>query len=151
MKIFLNERTIEFHSAQPENPLATTLVVQYESAEQLKVVWEEFIRYEKFRNFVIADPQIHTLDSSSAFKAFISFFKLIHAAGGLVRNEKGEFLFIHRLVYGDLPKGKIDKKDIPRAGYSSNDSVSARTAAIREVREETGLKNMALIKELTAT
>ena len=37
-----------------------------------------------------------------------SLFEIIKAAGGLVVNETGEVLFIHRRGYWDLPKGKRD-------------------------------------------
>ena len=86
-----------------------------------------------------------------AVKAFISLFKCIPAAGGLVKNEKGEFLFIHRLGFWDLPKGKIDKKDIPGTEYTIHDLISAQTAAIREVKEETGLKKVVIRKVLPVT
>jgi 8-oxo-dGTP pyrophosphatase MutT (NUDIX family) len=151
MKIFLNDRTIEFVPARQENPLATDLVVEYQSPGKLKEAWDDFLRYGKFRKFLIIDPEIHKQNASDAFKTFISFFKFIPAAGGLVQNEKGEFLFIHRLGYWDLPKGKIDKKDIPGPGYSNHDSLSARTAAIREVKEETGLQTVIIRKELAST
>jgi 8-oxo-dGTP pyrophosphatase MutT (NUDIX family) len=151
MKIFLNDRIIEFLPACPENTLATDLVVEYQSSGNLKEAWEDFSRYGKFRKFLIIDPGIVKHNSSDALKTFISFFKFIPAAGGLVRNEKGEFLFIHRLGYWDLPKGKIDKKDIPGSGYSNHDSLSAHAAAIREVKEETGLQTVAIRKELAST
>src|SRR5665213_1803978 len=53
-------------------------------------------------------------------------YKYIEAAGGLVLNEKGKVLMIHRLGVWDLPKGKLDKGETPRK------------AAIREIEEESG-------------
>ena len=55
--------------------------------------------------------------------------KLIRAAGGLVQNE-GYFLWIYRNNIWDLPKGKIE----------DNESIS--DAALREVKEECGLKGV---------
>jgi len=62
------------------------------------------------------------------FKLFKSLYRIVNAAGGVVRNENGEVLFIERLDFWDLPKGKLDPGEKWRA------------AAIREVREETGQK-----------
>jgi len=54
--------------------------------------------------------------------------KVIKAAGGLVKNGNGDYLFIHRLDKWDLPKGKVD------------DGESMKRAAVREVEEECGIK-----------
>jgi 8-oxo-dGTP pyrophosphatase MutT (NUDIX family) len=56
----------------------------------------------------------------------------IIAAGGLVLNEKKELLMIYRRGKWDLPKGKQDEGEtIPQC-------------ALREVMEETGLRNVTL-------
>lgn len=58
---------------------------------------------------------------------FMSLFKVINAAGGVV--EKGKkVLLIYRLGKWDFPKGKLDKKE------------KFKVAAVREVEEETGLE-----------
>ncbi len=72
-------------------------------------------------------------------KAFFKKFVIVQAAGGLVRNEKGEILFIHRRGKWDLPKGKLD------AGESLEE------CALREVKEETGLSRLELIAPLVIT
>ena len=69
-------------------------------------------------------------------KAFFKRFTLVLAAGGLVKNEKGEFLLIFRRGKWDLPKGKADKGE------------DLATCAIREVKEETGLKDVKLDRPL---
>lgn len=58
--------------------------------------------------------------------------KIIMAAGGVVENEKGELLLIYRKKHWDLPKGKLDEGE------------SIEQCAVREVEEETGLKNVQL-------
>lgn len=65
--------------------------------------------------------------------------KIIQAGGGLVENEKGEFLFMFRRGKWDLPKGKLDPGE------------SLESCAVREVEEETGLKNPELKRFLTVT
>lgn len=56
----------------------------------------------------------------------------IIAAGGLVLNKKRELLMIFRRNFWDLPKGKLDP----------GESIAA--CAVREVQEETGLKDLIL-------
>lgn len=65
--------------------------------------------------------------------------KRIIAAGGLVFNENNELLMILRRGYWDLPKGKLDKGETVEA------------CAIREVEEETGLRNITMGKFITIT
>jgi 8-oxo-dGTP pyrophosphatase MutT (NUDIX family) len=72
-------------------------------------------------------------------KAFFKKFTFIRAAGGLVTNEKKEILIIFRRGKWDLPKGKLDKGE------------SLEDCALREVEEETGLRNVNLVSALTRT
>jgi ADP-ribose pyrophosphatase YjhB (NUDIX family) len=65
--------------------------------------------------------------------------KKIIAAGGLVLNEQKEILLIFRRGKWDLPKGKLD----------DNETITA--CAVREVEEETGLKNITLGNFITKT
>ncbi|MBB6003056.1 NUDIX hydrolase [Arcicella rosea] len=57
-----------------------------------------------------------------------SQYKLVRAAGGVVRNEEGKVLMMYRLKKWDLPKGKLDKGE------------SFKVAAVREVEEECNVK-----------
>ena len=71
---------------------------------------------------------------------FLNMFKLIEAAGGLVRNLKTDhFLFIFRNKKWDLPKGRI------------NNNEHVKDAAIREVEEETGVENLSITKPINTT
>lgn len=71
-------------------------------------------------NFVSPNPKV-------ALVNFTSFFKVIKAAGGLVKNLKGELLVIKRNGKIDLPKGKVEPKE------------NIAKAAQREVEEECGI------------
>lgn len=70
---------------------------------------------------------------------FKSLFTTIEASGGIVVNEFDEILFIFRRGFWDLPKGKIEIGE------------TRRQAAIREVEEETGIKDLTLIKKIGKT
>jgi len=71
--------------------------------------------------------------------SFKSMFKLVEAAGGLVKNAKGEYLFIFRKGKWDIPKGKIEKGE------------AIKVAAIREVEEECGISGLTIIKPMPTT
>lgn len=92
------------------------------------------MQLEKVHAGVFFHPDLEELK-----KAFYKKFTIIIAAGGLVQNEKSEILMIHRRGKWDMPKGKLDKKE------------KLEDCAVREVEEETGLKNVKLIAPLTIT
>lgn len=70
---------------------------------------------------------------------FSSLFTEVVAAGGLVLNEKGEVLMIHRRGFWDLPKGKLEKKE------------RIKECAVREVKEECGLSDVKILQKLCTT
>lgn len=78
-------------------------------------------------------------DLKELWKKFKDNFKIERAAGGLIKNDKGDNLFIFRLNKWDLPKGKIEKGE------------SKKEAAIREVIEECGLQGVTIKKKLPKT
>ena len=63
----------------------------------------------------------------------------IIAAGGLVTNPQGQILWIYRRGFWDLPKGKLDEGE------------TIQTCALREVAEETGIKDIQLHELLKFT
>ncbi|WP_313267118.1 NUDIX domain-containing protein [Sphingobacterium sp.] len=67
-------------------------------------------------------------DFETVFQNLKNKIKIIKAAGGLVKNGDGDYLFIYRLGKWDLPKGKVE------------DNEKMREAAVREVEEECGIK-----------
>lgn len=82
---------------------------------------------------------IYHKDESALLKKFTKKVPLVVAAGGLVKNKDKDILFIYRNDKWDLPKGKVDKGE------------SIEDAAIREVEEETGVKNLNIDKLLKRT
>jgi len=78
-------------------------------------------------------------DVTEIFEQLINNMKIIHAAGGLVKNSEGEYLFIFRLGKWDLPKGKVEEGE------------KMKEAALREVEEECGIKIDYLGKRIATT
>lgn len=72
-------------------------------------------------------------------KSFWKKFVVIQAAGGLVFDEQENMLFMFRRGRWDLPKGKLEPGE------------STEECAVREVEEETGLKNVFLQDFLVTT
>lgn len=79
----------------------------------------------------------HDLDT--LWNEFKAEFKVIKAAGGIVTNELKQLLFIYRHDKWDLPKGKIEKGE------------TLQNAAIREVKEECGFRNLSLKRQVSTT
>jgi 8-oxo-dGTP pyrophosphatase MutT (NUDIX family) len=81
---------------------------------------------------VIRQAYFYHPDSELLLDKLKARLPLVIAAGGFVVNDKKEVLFIFRNGKWDLPKGKLDKGEpIP-------------DAALREVKEETGVKKLKL-------
>jgi len=72
-------------------------------------------------------------------KRFLKLLPNVIAGGGKVYNNKGEVLFIYRNNKWDLPKGKAESKE------------AINKTAIREVEEETGVKELKITKPLEMT
>jgi ADP-ribose pyrophosphatase YjhB (NUDIX family) len=72
-------------------------------------------------------------------KAVQKKFNVVQAAGGLVKNGADKILMIFRRGRWDLPKGKLDKNE------------KLEDCSIREVEEETGLKEVKLHSPLLVT
>ncbi len=106
-------------------------------AEKEMSVKDAIIELEETKNhpgfiYLTASPDV-------SWQLFISYCTLIEASGGLVMNEKNEYLLIFRKGKWDLPKGKLDYDETPEQ------------AGIREVEEECGISNLEISKPLNKT
>lgn len=95
-------------------------------------------------HFLLESNQASTLkiyvpDPKRYLKKLKKEIRYIKAAGGLIKNDSGAYLFIFRRGKWDLPKGKIDAGERPDE------------AALREVEEECGLKINMIKTELDST
>ncbi|RYG53931.1 MAG: NUDIX domain-containing protein [Chitinophagaceae bacterium] len=71
--------------------------------------------------------------------AFFKKFIVIQTGGGLVENDKNEYLMIFRRGKWDLPKGKLDEGE------------TIEECTIREINEETKLVDLSIKKHLINT
>ena len=134
--VFLNDRSVQISETinRPDYQ-SNKRIIPFEGKEQLTS------EYERFK----ADNHCECLEIYSyhlykeTVEAFNSLFTPLKAAGGMVRNPEGKLLFIKRLGFWDLPKGKIEENESPEE------------AAIREVEEETGVSGLQIIRSLKPT
>ena len=118
-RIYINEKVILLTESEPRK------AESYERIDaqmfELKIIYTWILAHHN-KNFYIVCP-----DAKVYLKNIIAGITLIEAAGGLVKNEKGDYLFIYRNDKWDLPKGKIEKEE------------KTKVAAVREVEEECGI------------
>lgn len=69
-------------------------------------------------------------DEEGAYRLFCAEFREVEAGGGLVSNRRGDFLMINRSGLWDLPKGHREAGE------------DIRITSLREVQEETGVKEL---------
>ena len=84
------------------------------------------------------DTFIHEVGENAVAEALKLTFRMAPAAGGIVVKD-GRFVSIVRHGIPDLPKGHIEQGETPEV------------AALREVKEETGIGNLQIVKELPST
>lgn len=113
-----------------------------------KVTNIEFVDDEVFTNMIptleteLEEPICYCLHGANIVQIWRRFrkqYKLVLAAGGLVRNKKNKILFIYRNRKWDLPKGKAELGEL------------VQETALREVQEESGLETLILIDHITDT
>lgn len=119
-KVFVNEKEL-FLSKSPENLEKTFSYVGPETIE---------MGIDLLQNTSCKSVNVYSTDVEQMWKEFRKSIIAIEAAGGIVKNEEKEILFIKRLDKWDLPKGKIEKGE------------STEIAALREIEEETGISNL---------
>lgn len=128
-KVFINEKKLSIN-------------ITNTNAEK-NVIYEDLntfdIAIDLLENTSCESINIYGEDADKIWDDFCDSFTNIEAAGGIVKNNDGEILFIHRLGKWDLPKGKIEPNE------------TIERTAIREVEEETGLRNLALQKFVNTT
>jgi len=114
----------------------------------IEIICNDCIKYTKISDEIVnvflniddyENIQIVCNNPEDVFNSLLKYFKYIEAAGGIVENINNEILSIFRLNHWDLPKGKIEKGELPRQ------------AAKREVAEECGINIDEIGTELEPT
>jgi len=130
LQIFYKEKPIII--SDKKSDLKNSLIIDPELVENLDLL--KLLTKKKINSIGVF---------SDEFELIINIFKKkfpeIIAAGGKVINNKSEILFIYRNKKWDLPKGKAEKNEI------------ISETALREVEEETGIKDLSIIKPLEKT
>ena len=139
-KIYINDRPLTLcdplEMAQQGTPRDGHLVARYPGKPKFMLNYVDLL--EKGSPQVEEVNLFHT-NLEELWRDFSTHYRLVEAAGGLVSNFARQWLLIYRRGYWDLPKGKIDAGE------------SRETAALREVREETGLGALTLGAPLPTT
>lgn len=128
-KVFINEKILSI------NILTTDIEknLLYEDVNTIEIA------IDLLENTSCKGVNIYGEDTDKIWNDFCDSLTNIEAAGGIVKNSDGNILFIYRLDKWDLPKGKLE----------SNETIEH--AAIREVKEETGIQNLILKGFVNAT
>lgn len=115
-------------------PQPGSILLNVSSAKEVRDFYHELIHSKDVNEITFCNA-----DEEFLLDSFKKMFTLVEAAGGLVKNDRGEYLFIFRKGKWDLPKGKIEKGE------------GIKTAAIREVEEECGIGGLEIVGEMETT
>ncbi|WP_317233005.1 NUDIX hydrolase [Chryseobacterium oryzae] len=121
-KVFVNEKKLLISKNQ-ENLEKS---ISFESFTTLEIA------LDLLENTSTSELNVYGENIDEIWKEFKKLFRIIEAAGGLVSKPNGDILFIKRLGKWDLPKGKMEKGE------------SREESAVREIEEETGLREVKL-------
>ncbi|MBZ0205116.1 MAG: NUDIX domain-containing protein [Flavobacteriales bacterium] len=110
------------------------LAIRVDGPAEMVRAREALVREDGFRGIHAFGADVETL-----WDWFRRDYRFVQAAGGAVSDGDGRLLAIHRMGRWDLPKGKVEP----------GERVDA--AALREVREECGLKDLRLVRPLCET
>jgi 8-oxo-dGTP pyrophosphatase MutT (NUDIX family) len=118
-------------SPEPDRVQKYGLFHKFNDTQELYKIINDFQSDQGIKAINIYGPNIKHI-----WKMFRIYFTEVGAAGGLVRHSSGRYLFIEKKGKLDLPKGHIEPGEEPDA------------CAIREVREECGIKGHNIVKSL---
>lgn len=134
-KVFIDNHCITIsEQLKPEQEKGNFLLINEPGREELRILIEYLSGTSAPIDLIILSEQTDRL-----WKSLQMVCPMVLAAGGVVKNEKDEILFIYRNDFWDLPKGKAE------AGENLED------CALREVSEECGFVVKKINKKLPCT
>ncbi|MBT8189696.1 MAG: NUDIX domain-containing protein [Saprospiraceae bacterium] len=137
-KIYINDNVLllaDSAKLKPKVQDINQVIAPYSGNKKMLLAYIDMLeKTDRFDEVII-----HYQDLDKLKDDFKSLFVIVHAAGGIVLNEKEEILVIKRLGLLDLPKGKLDEGE------------KKKDAASREVEEETGISNLKRHKKFSRT
>lgn len=134
-KIFYEQRALIFPNIEEKDLVLDATSPQLETYEVEKI-------HNFFRQWLVAplqeDVVIDGITPDLLSAALCRTFVMAPAAGGVVMDEN-RFAAIERNGVPDLPKGHVEEGE------------DTATAALREVEEETGLKELSILRPLPSS
>ncbi|MFZ1331973.1 MAG: NUDIX domain-containing protein [Flavobacteriales bacterium] len=132
--VYIENKPLIISESPMETPITGVLHERIYAAEELTTAVKTLVDHSDVLSAHLWSPDIE-----GVWEEFRSMYKFIVAAGGAVTDEDGRLLVIKRLGKWDLPKGKVEPDEAIEA------------AAIREVQEECGLKELKIIAPMPST
>ena len=132
-KVFFFGNVLVFTDS-PELHRKTTIIYKYSGIENLNDFLFGYVENCNDHHIRILCDNIE-----QCWNDFRSLFEVRRAAGGLVVNGNGDYLFIRRQGKWDIPKGHIEPGE------------QSRECAVREVTEECGISGLEIEKPICTT
>ncbi|MBE99558.1 NUDIX domain-containing protein [Flavobacterium coralii] len=129
-KVFVNDKPLFLTNRVEKETDFQMFLLESVDIEQLII---------KMFNNQVNKAFLYYPDEKAILKKMKEKIPVVKAGGGLVYNDRGEVLFIFRNGKWDLPKGGTEKGE------------DMEQTAMREVEEETGVKNLKIVKKLQKT
>ncbi|MBY8961210.1 NUDIX domain-containing protein [Flavobacterium sp. D11R37] len=129
-KVFVNDKPLFLTNRVEKETDFQMFLLESVDIEQLII---------KMFNNQVNKAFLYYPDEKAILKKMKEKIPVVKAGGGLVYNDRGEVLFIFRNGKWDLPKGGTEKGE------------DMEQTAMREVEEETGVKNLKVVKKLQKT
>ncbi len=128
--VYFADKTLVFSDEKMPETFTEVALAAGENISRAKV-----LKFFETSNFVA----VLTDDPARVFELFSREFVQVTAGGGVVVDERGEWLLIFRNGRWDLPKGHLEPDE------------RIDECAVREVAEETGVEGAQIVRPLCAT